>query len=68
MTAAAASISMHENPVVKELLELFLKTPGFHAERKDYKAPIDGVGAISKQYNSIWAGLNEIPGIILAGI
>ena len=41
MTAAAASISMHENPVVKELLEL-LKTPGFHAERKDYKALIDG--------------------------
>ena len=67
MTEAAASISMHENPFVKEFLEL-LKSPGFHAERKDYKAPIDGVGAISKQYNSIWAGLNEIPGIILAGI
>jgi hypothetical protein len=55
----AITMSLHDNPDIKELLEL-LKSPGFQTQRKEYGSLLDGVEAIVKQYNTILTELDAL--------
>ena len=53
------ALKLHENPDIKELLEL-LSTPGYEGQRREFTSMLNYVGTITTQYNSIMKELADL--------